>query len=99
MIETESADADSSALKPITSKCGAPLVLWAVASSKWPVTAKEVANKINSDTNPVSSQLTRLYRGGYLIREKRENGRRGANPYEYTISTPQNSIDLPINRD
>ena len=59
--------------------------LWAIAHHE-PATNKEIAEALNVAPSNANTVLTRLSQTGMVNRTKRQTGREGHPPYEYTLS-------------
>jgi len=68
-------------------KCfGGAGVLHIIATSRQPMTSREVAELAPISHITVRSTLKRLYRTGYVYRHRAESGGKGPAPFEYKLA-------------
>lgn len=62
-------------------------IVWSIATSETPLTAKEVGDSMEYDKGSIHDTMRRLFQNKYLFRRKRETDRPGPDPYEYRLTS------------
>lgn len=70
----------------ISSGASSAAVVWAIATAGEPITSKDIAEILDTETDRVTDKLVRMYRDGLLVRRECQNIGFSDCTYEYALA-------------